>query len=205
MNRRLLCAALIMGLVASMAAAPASAAKKKKPKPPPPCAAYTPGEQGAEAGDPVVVTDTATEEAPLEIEVDVAAGIIILGEDTDAVTGGHSYVNLQVDTSLPETGLYIRFEFNNTPPVRDYDIWLNYADGSNASNAHGFNPAPDSQFSPQSDGGHSETNAEQIDGTHSPDCQGYTLDIATSTGEGGAMTLKAWLGEIQYHPAAPPE
>lgn len=198
MNRRLLCAALIMGLVASMAAAPASAAKKKKPKPPPPppCAVYTPGEQGAE-GEVTVVTDAATEAAPLEMEVEAHPGLALTAPDDP--TSGHSYYNVQVDTSLPEAGLFVRLEWSG-PPVRDYDLWLNYADGTNASNAHGFNPDHAGPFSPTSDGGHTEPTAEQIDGTHSADCQGYTLDVATSMAEGGTLTLKMWLGEIQYHP-----
>lgn len=199
MNRRLLATALALGLVASFAVAPgALAAKKKKPKAVP-CAAYVPGEQGADAGDTIIVNDVATEEMPLEMEVEAHPGLA--PTDPDDPTAGHAFYNIQVDTNLPETGLYVRLEFDNLPPVRDYDLWLNYPDGSNASNAHGFNPAPDSMFSPKSDGGHTETNAEQIDGTHTPDCQGYTLDVATSTGEGGTLTLKMWLGEIQYHPA----
>jgi hypothetical protein len=112
--------------------------------------------------------------------------------------------NIQVDTlSGQETGLYVRLEYDNPVLIRDYDLWLNNPDGSNASNAHGFNADPDGQFSPVSDGGHTETGAEQIDGTATADCQGYTLDVATSSGEGGTFPLKLWLGEIQYRPAGP--
>ncbi len=191
----LLAACLVLGLSAS----PALAKKKKKPKAAP-CAAYVPGDQGSGA-ETVVVTDAATEDAPLEVPISAAMGLM-LGFPTDDATGGHEYLNIQVDSNLPTSGLYVRLEFPSSPPVRDYDIWLNYADGTNASNAHGFNPAADSQFSPESDGGHTEASAEQIDGTSSPDCQGYTLDLATSTGEGGDMTLKFWLGDIQFTPGA---
>ncbi|HVF54161.1 MAG TPA: hypothetical protein VNC78_11245 [Actinomycetota bacterium] len=201
MRNRVFAAVLAASLSVGVIGAVPALAKKKKPKPPAPCAAYTPGDQGSGA-ETTVVTSTATEETPVEVTVAAEPGLMLLGPD-DA-TGGHAYHNIQVDSATPTAGLYVRMEFDNVPPVRDYDIWLNYPDGSNASNAHGFNPAHDSQFSPESDGGHTEANAEQIDGTASADCQGYTLDIGTATGEGGDVTLKMWLGDIQFTPAAPP-
>lgn len=206
--KRLIALALVAGLIGGVAAALPAEAKKKKKRCfagcvilPPPCPAYVPGEAGSGA-ETAVVTDAATEAAPLEVPITAARGLQ-LGFPTDDVTAGHVYTNIQVDTFFPQKGLYVRLEFDNAIPLRDYDIWLNYADGTNASNAHGFNPAPDSQLSPASDGGHTEGDAEQIDGTASNDCQGYTLDLSTSTGEGGDMTLKMWLGEVQYTPVAP--
>jgi hypothetical protein len=41
-----------------------------------------------------------------------------------------------------------------------------------------------------------------LDGVRTPDCGGYTLDMASFASEGGDMTLKLWLGEPTYDPAA---
>ncbi|MFN2389478.1 MAG: hypothetical protein ABR575_07755, partial [Actinomycetota bacterium] len=48
--------------------------KPKKPKPPAGCAAYVPGEAGADA-ETTKVTDAATAEAPVEVELDTGPGV----------------------------------------------------------------------------------------------------------------------------------
>ena len=173
----------------------------KPPKPPAPpaaasCPAFTPGEQGAEA-ETTVVTADATEEKPIEVAIEAPPGV-------PEVALGHAFHNIQVDASGSEGGLFARYEF---PVYEDHDIYLNYADGSEAAHAGGFNPAPVPVALGCCDGtgtgGHSEQGAEVLDGIRTPDCAGYTLDMAAFMSEGGEMTLKLWLGEPENDPAAP--
>lgn len=149
------------------------------------CAAYEPGEEGAEA-ETTVVTDEATEDAPLEITVEVGPGA--------AASASHSFHNVQVDSGAPEAGLYARYEF---PAYEDHDLYVKLADGTEVARAAGFNQTPYGPLDGTGNGGHSEMGAEQIDGLRSLDCQGYTLDLADYLGMGGEYTVKLWLGEIQ--------
>lgn len=173
---------------------------KKQQKPPAPkeqCPEYVPGEQGS--GQPVnLVTDEHTAEAPLELVVPTDPGFGIGGTPLEAGIS-HVFQNIQVDTAKVDAGLYVALEFELE---EDYDLYLNYADGTEAAHAAGFNPVP-----PLSDGtgngGHSEVGSEHLDGVRTPDCGGYTLDIANATGLGGDRTLKLWLGEPTYDPPAP--
>ena len=180
---------------------PKGKGKKKGacPAPKPPvaqCAPYVPGEEGAEA-ETTVVTAAATEEKPIEVTIAAPPGV-------PEVALGHVFHNIQVDADGAEGGLFARYEF---PIYEDHDIYLNYADGSEAGHVGGFNPAPVPVALGCCDGtgagGHSEQGAEQIDGMRTADCGGYTLDMASFMSEGGDMTLKLWLGEIQNDPAAP--
>jgi hypothetical protein len=204
--RKSLVTLLTMALVAgALFAVPAEAKKKKKKKPKPAvCATFTPTADAAEA-EIVVVTDAATEEAPVEVPVTASEGIRIGLGQTDAVTGGDTaWSNVQVDSSAPDAGLYVRLEWSAPAPLWDYDIRAVDADGTEIANAHGFNTAPDSEFSPVSDGGHSETLAEQIDGVRMTDCSGASIAVTTASGPGGELVLKYWLGEVQNEPMAPP-
>jgi hypothetical protein len=169
----------------------------KPPTPAPSCPAYVPGEQGA-AAPTSIVTAAATEEKPVEVTIAAPAG--------DPSAPGQVFQNIQVDAAAAEAGLYVRYEF---PTEEDHDIYLNYADGSEAAHTGGFNPAP---FVPANDvqgtdgtgtGGHSEQGAEVLDGIRSADCAGYTLQMDSYLSMGGDMTLKLWLGEAQNDPAAP--
>lgn len=186
-SARVLAVLTALGLViASFAASPATAAKKKKKKK---CPAMAPAEAGAEA--PItVVTPKATEEAPIEIAVEAPAGL-------PEVAIEHVYQNVQVDNKGGESGLYLRYEFTE---FEDYDVYLLDSAGEEVARSAGFNPIPVGPFDGTGNGGHSEQGAEQIDGFATPDCGGYTVDLATYMGEGGELVLKAWLGEI-----APPE
>jgi hypothetical protein len=78
--------------------------KKKKVKK---CAAYKPGELGADAPT-IVVTDAATEEAPVEQTVEFAESV---ADVTFGLTEGeYSYFNVQVDSRAKAAGLNVLFE-----------------------------------------------------------------------------------------------
>jgi hypothetical protein len=174
--------------------------KLKAQNQPPPatdaCAAYEPGEQGAEA-ESVVVTDENTEEAPLELTIE-HGGPALAAADTRS----HVFSNIQVDTTAAENGLYMRYEF---PDYEDHDLYLNYADGSQAAQVAGGNQlALDPGLEEGTgNGGHSEVGAEVLDGLRTADCAGYTADLVNFLGEGGEYTVTLWLGEIQNDPAPP--
>lgn len=173
--------------------------KKGKKGAPAACTPFTPGELGAEA-ETVTVTDAATEEKPLEVKLAAGAGL----PEVDVT---HIFHNVQIDTASAESGLYARLEFGYG---RDYDLYLRYADGSQAARAAGFNPAPFVgvpgvfSFNDTENGGHTEEEAEALDGIRSADCQGYTFDVATYFGEGGELTLKLWLGAPSDYAVPPP-
>jgi hypothetical protein len=165
------------------------------------CPAYVPGEQGAEA-ESVVVTDEHTEEAPLELTIEQEVGLandLGLGQYDGTA---HTFRNLQLDSAAAEAGLYIRYEF---PAYEDHDLYVNYADGSEAAHVGGFNATPVGPFDGTGAGGHSETGAEQIDGLRTADCAGYTIDFSNYLGEGGEYTVIVWLGETLNDPAPPGE
>lgn len=207
MNKRLIAVVLAGGLVASaVIAGPATAAKKKKkPKPQPPavCQTYTPGELGT--GKPtVVVTDAATEAAPIEQKVTLAASL--RNYDETGMGAGpfalsSDYFNIQVDGANPEAGLYILLEF---PERRDYDIDLRHSDGSYAARSHDGNTLLGTGLGENGGhGGEATTSSEKIVGVRTPDCTGYTLETSNWFGEGGELTVKMWLGEIVNDAQAP--
>ena len=169
---------------------------KKKGCKKPACPAFTPAEAGAEA--PLTkVTDAATEEAPIEIPIAAESGT--------PAAGTHVFHNLQVDSKNKDAGLYVRYEF---PTHEDLDLYLYNSDGSTAAQAAGFNPFPFIPNNPvfftdgTGTGGHSEQGAEQVDGVLTPDCGGYTADMAQYLSEGGEMLLKVWLGPATWDPVA---
>lgn len=210
MNKRLWSTVLAGGLlVTGSIAGPATAAKKKKPKKPAVCAAYTPGELGAEA-ETLVVTDAHTAEAPLThaFSLDPAfdegvAEIVGAGE-----TPRHQ-VNVQVDSAAASAGLYVTWEFQTH---QDYDLWAYNPDGTGAASSHGFQPLIDTKGLPEdadqsntasNHGGESTATSENLVGIITPDCGGYTLDMATYFGQGGDFELKVWLGEGTTEPGVP--
>lgn len=195
--RKTLTVVLTASLVASVFWAIPAEAKKKKPKPKPGCAAYVPGEQGAEA-ESFVVTDAATAEAPLEITVTQE-----MGQGNDGGIGVydgtvHAFKNIQVDSAAAEAGLYIKYSF---PVYEDHDLYVYYADGAEAAHVGGFNQVSAGPLDGTGSGGHSTQGAEQIDGLRTADCAGYTVDFANFLGEGGDYTVTLWLGDIQNDPA----
>lgn len=185
----LACAALVS---TSMIAGTADAKKKKKkPVPPPPaaCATFVPGEIGAEAPT-TVVTPAATAEAPVEVKIATEMGFGV-GTDVEQTTAmvSHAIQNVQVDSELPDATLFIRLEM---PETTDYDLYVVNPAGDVVASAAGFNPEP-AIYNDTSNGGHTEFAAEVIDGVSTPDCAGYTLDIAGATTPGGDVTAKLWL------------
>lgn len=184
-------ASLVMG---AFMVAPADAKKKKKK--PKACATYVPGENGADA--PItVVTDAATEEAPVEVTVATAEGLGFSsaeGPSGDEGHTSHAYANVQVDSAASGAGLYARVEF---APTWDYDAFLRTADGTAVAYSAGFNQVivPAFGLDGTGHGGHSEQGAEQIDGWTTSDCDGYTYDIVSAGTPGGDVTVKFWLGE----------
>ncbi|MDQ4124364.1 MAG: hypothetical protein M3134_02025 [Actinomycetota bacterium] len=198
-------AALILGAFV----APADAKKKKKPKTPPAppaCAPYTPGEVGAEAPK-TVVTDAATAEAPVVVELEGGMGLgDDLGAPTDIDETSSVYQNIQVDSANPNAGLYVKIEF---PDRHDFDLYLLNADGSTAANSGVFNPIPEGAHLPIAIGGGSPeggwdggSNYETVTGINTADCGGYTAQIKSYLTPGGAVTLSAWLGEALVEPGA---
>ena len=203
--KKLIVVALVACLAGSVAAAPAAQAKKKKKKPAV-CAAYTPGDLGADKPT-VTVTDANTDAAPLEQKVSLDQSVA----DVDVVGSGEipssaDAFNLQVDSKAKDVGLYLKFEFDAR---RDYDLWLRYADGSEAAGSHGWNTIvedpTDSVFSASDEGYASDStdSSENIIGVHVTDCSGWTVEVDNYLGEGGDFTVKAWLGPIENEPLAP--
>lgn len=211
MNKRMWSIVLAGGLVISgVLAGPATAGKKKKkPKPPPApaaCQAYAPGELGAEKPT-VVVTDAATEAAPIEQKVTLdlsVANYDLAGAETGPLAISSDFFNIQVDTAKADAGLYVYLEF---PERRDYDIDLMYADTSYAARSHDGNTTLGVGTFGQNGGhaGEATTKSEKIVGVRTPDCAGYTLETANWFGEGGELTVKMWLGEAVNDPLAPGE
>lgn len=209
MNKRIFAVVLAGGLVASaVVAGPATAAKKKKkPKPPAPvvCQEYTPGDLGKDKPT-VVVTDAATEAAPVEQQVTMA--LSVANYDPGVHSGpfliSSDFFNVQVDTDNPEAGLYGYLEF---PERNDYDLDFHYADGSYAARSHDGNTLLGVQTLGQNGGhaGEATTKSEKIVGVRTPDCGGYTVETQNWFGQGGDFTVKLWLGEIVNDPLAPGE
>ncbi|HEX2196006.1 MAG TPA: hypothetical protein VHJ76_03685 [Actinomycetota bacterium] len=208
MLKRTCSIALALGLVVSgVLAGPATAAKKKKPKA---CKAYVPGEMGAEA-ETVVVTDAHTAEAPLTHPFSIGPAFdeglgAIVGQDQTP----HVNLNVQVDSKAKEAGLYVTWEFDTH---RDYDLWAYFSDGTEAASSHGFQPliatagtsvaGVEPANTSSNHGGESTETSENLVGIITPDCGGYTLDMATYFGEGGDFELKIWLGEGKTAPGVP--
>lgn len=195
-------AALILGAFV----APADAKKKKKPKPPPPpppaCAPYTPGDEGKEAAT-TVLTDAATAEAPVVVDFEAAAGGPSLALQGVQIIDETSslYHNIQVDSANPNAGLYVKFEFSDR---HDYDLYLNYADGSNAATSGDSNTAPGEAGSGSPEGAwEGGTNYELLKGINTLDCAGYTARLVSYATTGGAAKLSMWLGEATAEPNVP--
>ncbi|MEA2453000.1 MAG: hypothetical protein QOG04_1710 [Actinomycetota bacterium] len=198
-------------VVASLIALPvgnADAKKKKRPRPKPPaaCATFIPGEAGA--GKPtVIVTDAATEAAPVEQKVTLAESVGDLDQTGMIDTGSADFFNVQVDTASADTGLYVLFEFDTR---RDYDLNLLHVDGSYAARSRRWNTmseTTDQTGSPSTTGyGGAGTDAsEKLDGIRTTDCGGWTVGAENWLGEGGEFTIKMWLGEAKIDPQAPGE
>lgn len=182
--------ALVLGAFLAM---PADAKKKKKPKK---CAPYSSPDWATDA-ETTVLTDAATEEAPVEVEIATDPGLGFTstdGPDGDTGETSHKFHNVLVDTKAASANLFVRAEY---PPVWDYDLFLRLPELVAVAYEADFNPATVNGPTGVGgmDGGHAEPGASQIDGYTSADCSGYTVDIASGISAGGAVTLKLWLGK----------
>lgn len=184
---------------------PAKPKKPKKPKTPPAapeCPAYVPGDNGKDA-ELVKVTDAATAESPVVVEFDAGQGLAVgptLGVPLPD-TSTRTYHNIQVDSVNPEVGLYVRLEFADR---HDYDLYLQYPDGTEADHSGDFNTILESPV--HSCGGtscSSGSNFEEVDGIATADCGGWTTESVAYLTNGGDVTMKVWLGEVKAAPATP--
>lgn len=187
-------------LLGAFYAVPAEAKKKKKKKPKvEACAPYAPSEWGAEA-ETVVVTDEATAEAPIAVELEVPAGAGSTspnGPDEGDGAASHVFVNVQVDSAAPTSGLYATIAYS--PPVLDYDLWIRNNEGIGVAYSAGYLPGVPF-FDGTGNGGHTGTGTENVEGLTTSDCGGYLVDVAGATTPGGAVELTLWLGEATYAP-----
>lgn len=178
-------AGLVMG---AFFAVPAEA-KKKKPKG---CAAYAPGEAGAEA--PVTqVTSANTADAPASLEVELGAGVGA-GRNPEPPPNGegqfvsHAFANLQVDSASASDVLNVRITWTEIP--YDYDVYLDTADGTEVASSAGYGP-----IAGGSDYASSDLGSETIVAYPVSDCEGFTVDVVGATTPGGTVTVDYWLGE----------
>lgn len=207
MNKKVFSVLVTGSLLATIIALPAGdALAKKKKKKPAVCFPFVPGELGVEK-PMVVLTDAATEAAPVEQAVSLAGSVAdadLIGEipDEGPLAPSYDQFNVQVDTAKPDAGLYVLFEF---PDRRDYDLELLNIDGSYAARSHDFNPVIGTPVSGANDGhaGEATSSSEKIVGVRTADCGGWTVETVNWLGEGGDMTVKLWLGDVVNDPLAP--
>lgn len=166
-----------VGLLAgAFVAGPAEAGKKKKLV----CDAFTPGVEDAAEAEVVKITPKATEENPVVIEFEHAGSI--------PVAADHQYFNVQVYSSTPSAGLWIKDEFSDR---HDIDLYLYNSAGEEVALSGGFNTAPEAHDSD----GNATTNSEQIPGFPAPQCEGFTIESVGYLTPGTDATLSIWLGE----------
>ena len=178
----------------------------KGPKVPPAgaCAAFTPGEMGAEA-ETTLVTDKATEEEPVVVEFDLGPALGRVNSSVDFST--RIKHNVQLDVPNAEGGFFMKL---STPETDDPDLYAFWDNGTQAASAGGLNqalfagpvPGPAGAVTNGTgSGGHSGFGYEQIDGLRTADCGGWTLDLVNWGGQGGTYTLSLWAGEVLNDPA----
>ena len=180
-------AALVVGAFV----APADAKKKAKK-----CAPYASPSWAVDA-ETTVLTDKATADAPVEVELTTAPGVgFTSADDPSGGTGDVTkvYHNVVVDSAAASAPLSVRVEY---APVWDYDLFLRIPAGPSLAYEADFNPATAAGPTPVGgmEGAHAEPGASQIDAYPSPDCAGYTIDVSSAITAGGAVTVKMWLGE----------
>lgn len=175
--------ALVLG---AFVAAPAEAKKK--------CGKYAAPEWAGEA-ETTIVTDKATADAPIEVELETGPGAGFTnpdypGDETGSVA--HAFHNVVVDTNAKTANLFASIEYL---PAFDYDFFLRLSAGPSVAYEADFNPLTVAGPSGigTTDGATAEPGLSRIDGYPVPDCYGYTLDAASSIAGGGTVTLKIWL------------
>jgi hypothetical protein len=179
-------------LVLGVTVLPADAKKKKKK--PKACPTYVTPEWAGEA-ETTIVTEKATADAPIEVELETGPGLGFTstdGPEGDTGQTSHVFHNIVVDTAAASGNLFVRAEY---APTWDYDLFLRLPDITAVAYEADFNPATAGGPTPVggNEGAHPEPGAGQIDGFSSLDCSGYTMDVASAITPGGALTLKVWL------------
>jgi hypothetical protein len=178
-------AALVLG---ALVVAPANAKKK--------CGKYEAPDWAADV-ETVTVTDAATEDKPLTFELTTGHGAGTTStdypEDNDGTTL-HSFQNILVDSKAKSANVFARIDYI---PTFDYDLFLRIPAGPAVAYEADFNPF--TAAGPTPIGGYSDGSGgpgwSQIDGFPTPDCSGYTVDVASSITPGGPVTLTIWLGK----------
>lgn len=177
-------------LVGGLIAGPADAKKAKK------CPKYVAPDWAAEV-ETVTITDDATESDPFTVELSTGPGAGTTNADYPDDSDGtisHSFQNIVIDSKAKVANVYARVDFI---PAFDYDLFLRLPSGPSAAYEADFNPF--TAAGPTPVGGYSDGSAgpgwSQIDGYATPDCSGYTLDVASSITPGGPATLTVWLGK----------
>lgn len=190
---------VISALVAAPDAASARRARCEKFKP-----SHAPrGTESSHSEDalkqPVItVTDRATEKQPIVIEFEQGAsvaGFVPFTDLTYSVVDDFRWFNVQLDSRKRFTGLHVRLEWP-APSPDEFDLRI-YDDGGNAvAYADHFNVAPVllDDFAT----GEGGMGFEYIQGFGLSDCDGVTIESAALKTIGRAMTLKLWLGDINY-------
>lgn len=167
-----------VGLLAgAFAAGPADAAKKKKKLV---CDTFTPGVEDAAEAEVVKITSKATEEKPVVIEFEHAGSL--------PVAADHQWFNVQLYSSTPSAGLWIKDEFSDR---HDIDLYLYNAAGEEVALSGGFNTVPEAHDSD----GNATSNSEQIPGFPTAQCEGYTIESVGYLTPGTDATLSIWFGE----------
>ena len=163
------------------------------------CPAFVPGEAGAEA-ETSVVTDAATEEAPVVVETQAEMG----GPSSPFVDvfdlRSFVFQNIQVDSTNPDAGLYVKIEFTE---FHDYDLGLFHSDGTEAASSGESQPEPGLGAGSPEGAWEGGSNYEFLKGIRTTDCAGYTARVAGYLTTGGPVTISMWLGDVVADPAAP--
>jgi hypothetical protein len=198
---RVFAVAASVSLLVGALVGPADAKKKKKPKPiPAGCATFVAENPNGKDLPTTIVTDAATAEAPVVVELETAMGVGATSPSAeDPPENGmpsHAYTNVQVDSALSAVGLYVTVEFS---PQWDYDLLLRTAAPEAVAYSAGGAPYV-GPFDGTGHGGHAAEGSENIDGIDTADCAGYTVDVVSATTPGETVTLKYWLGESAYTP-----
>ena len=181
-----------LALLAGAFLAPPVQAKKKPKK----CAPYASPEWATDA-ETSVITDAATADAPVEIEIATDPGLGFknpAGPTDDTGPASHKFHNVQVDSAAPTATLHVRAE---DTPAFDYDLFLRAPEMPAVAYEADFNPATAGGPTPVGgyEGGHAEPGVSEILGYAATDCAGFTVDVASGISPGGPVTLKVWLGE----------
>ncbi len=168
--------ALVALIVLGAIATPADG----KPKP---CRLFTPGVEEARDAPIAQLTDAATVETPLTIEIDHPASLPVAAE-------GHAYFNLQVYSRRAHPGIYVREHFDNQS---DIDLYLYDNSGKEVDASTAFNLLP-VNIGPIGDPDSGAVGYESIDGFRVGRCDQYTLESRSMITQGTVGTLKIWLG-----------